>query len=109
MKSTERTTLMTLAGVYAGYRILDLADAIPLFRNGPGHMFKKPAEDLLGLTDMNQFLVHLKPQEDSATIFQRAIRMLEMSYRVGHGTVADIPEVGPVTPGNPTWSNPYRS
>ena len=96
MKSTERTTLMTLAGVYAGYRILDLADAIPLFRNGPGHMFKKPAEDLLGLTDMNQFLVHLKPQEDSATIFQRAIRMLEMSYRVGHGTVADIPVVGPV-------------
>ncbi|MEI6676155.1 MAG: hypothetical protein WCO57_13365, partial [Verrucomicrobiota bacterium] len=78
------------------YRILDLADAVPLFRKGAGHLLKKPAEDLLGLTGMNRFFVHLKPQEDSLTIFQRALDLLEMSYRIDHGSVEAIPEAGPV-------------
>jgi len=78
------------------YRILDLADAMPVFRKGAGHLLKKPAEDLLGLTGMNRFFVHLKPQEDSSTVFQRALDLLEMSYRIDHGSVEAIPEVGPV-------------
>lgn len=78
------------------HQILDLADAIPLFSNGPGHLLKKPAEDLLGLTDMNRFFVHLRPEENPTTIFQRAISLLDMSYRIDHGCIEGIPAVGPV-------------
>ena len=75
---------------------LDLADAIPLLRGGAGHLLKKPAEDLLRLTAMNRFLRRLDPATDPATIFQRALDLLALSYRVDHGSVATIPDTGPV-------------
>ena len=75
---------------------LDLSDAIPLLRNGPGHLLKKPAEDLLRLTAMNRFLQNLNPAVDPATVFQRAMDLLALRYRIEHGAVEAIPSSGPV-------------
>ena len=75
---------------------IDLSDAIPLLRGGPGHLLKKPAEDLLRLTAMNQFLRDLNPTVDPATVFQRAMDLLALRYRIGHGSVEAIPTSGPV-------------
>ncbi|MEI6606793.1 MAG: lysophospholipid acyltransferase family protein [Verrucomicrobiota bacterium] len=75
---------------------LDLSDAIPLLRDGPGHLLKKPAEDLLQLSAMNRFLRHLNPQQDPTTIFQRALDLLALRYRMDHGSVEAIPTSGPV-------------
>ncbi|MEI7953527.1 MAG: GNAT family N-acyltransferase [Verrucomicrobiota bacterium] len=75
---------------------LDLSNAIPLLRGGPAQLLKKPAEDLLGLTAMNRFLQNLNPEQDPATIFQRALDLLALRYRIDHGTVEAIPCTGPV-------------
>lgn len=75
---------------------IDLSDAIPFLRSGPGHMLKGPAEGLLGLAAMNRFLRDLKPEEDPTTIFQRALDLMALSYRIGHGSVESIPASGPV-------------
>ena len=60
---------------------LDLSEAIPLMRGGPGHFLQKPAEDLLRLTAMNRFLRDLNPAADATTIFQRALDLLALRYR----------------------------
>ncbi len=75
---------------------LDLSDVIPLLRSGPGQLLKKPAEDLLRLTAVNRFLRHLNPAMDPATIFQRALDLLALRYRVDQGSVEAIPSTGPV-------------
>jgi len=75
---------------------LDLSDAIPLMRGGPGHLLQKPAEDLLRLTAMNRFLRDLNPAAGATTIFQRALDLLALRYRVDHGCVEAIPRTGPV-------------
>ena len=75
---------------------LDLSDAIPFLRSGPGHLLKGPAEGLLGLAAMNRFLRDLKPEEDPATIFQRAMDLLALRYRIDQGSVESIPASGPI-------------
>jgi len=75
---------------------LDLSDAIPLLRGGAGQLLKKPAEDLLRLTAMNRFLRDLNPAVDPASVFQRAMDLLALRYRIDHGSLEAIPSSGPV-------------
>ena len=67
-----------------------------MFRNGPGMMLKKPAEHLLGLDALNRVLEAWSTVDEPATVFQRAMDLLGLRYRIDFGSADCIPRSGPV-------------
>ena len=75
---------------------MNLAEAVPAFRHGPGALLRHPFERLLGLDEVNAFLQELGPNSPPEEIFQRAMDILNLRYRITRGALEQIPTSGPL-------------